>query len=55
MTRIEMAKKGVVTKEIEAVAMAEGISPERLASDIAEGVTVIVGNMLHRSEERRVG
>ncbi|GBD99690.1 phosphomethylpyrimidine synthase [bacterium BMS3Abin07] len=47
MTRIEMAKKGVVTKEIEAVAMAEGISPERLASDIAEGVTVIVGNMLH--------
>lgn len=41
MTRIESAKKGIITEEIKAVALSEHISPERLASDIAEGVTVI--------------
>ena len=47
MTRIEQAKKGNITEEMKAVALAEGISPERLASDIAEGVTVIARNNLH--------
>ncbi len=47
MTRIEIAKKGVITDEIKAVAQAEGVSPERLASDIAEGITVITRNNLH--------
>lgn len=47
MTRIELARKGIVTGEMEAVALAEGISPKRLASDIAEGVTVITRNILH--------
>jgi phosphomethylpyrimidine synthase len=47
MTRIEQAKKGIITDEMKAVALAEGISPERLASDIAEGVTVITRNNLH--------
>jgi phosphomethylpyrimidine synthase len=44
MTRIELAKKGIVTEEVRAVALSENIPPERLASDIAEGVTVIPMN-----------
>ncbi|MCL5062946.1 MAG: phosphomethylpyrimidine synthase ThiC [Nitrospirae bacterium] len=47
MTRIEQAKKGIITDEMKTVASAEGISPEKLASDIAEGVTVITRNNLH--------
>jgi phosphomethylpyrimidine synthase len=44
MTRIESATRGVITEEIRAVALSENISPERVASDIAEGVTVIPMN-----------
>jgi len=44
MTRIECAKRGIITEEVRAVALSENISPERLASDIAEGVTVIPVN-----------
>src|SRR4030043_235885 len=47
MTRIELAKKGIVTDEFKEVALSEGIAPERLASDIAEGVTVIPRNINH--------
>lgn len=47
MTRIELAKKGIITDEMKAVASAEGMSPERLASDIADGITVITRNILH--------
>src|SRR3972149_6646695 len=44
MTRIESAKRGIITEEVRVVAVSENISPERLASDIAEGVTVIPVN-----------
>jgi phosphomethylpyrimidine synthase len=44
MTKIESAKRGIITEEVRAVALSENISPERLASDIAEGVTVIPMN-----------
>jgi phosphomethylpyrimidine synthase len=44
MTRIESAKSGIITEEVKTVALSENISPERLASDIAEGVTVIPMN-----------
>lgn len=47
MTRIELAGKGIITEEMEKVALAEGISSRRLASDLAEGVTVIARNILH--------
>jgi phosphomethylpyrimidine synthase len=47
MTRIELAKKGIVTDEFKEVALSEGIAPERLAFDIAEGVTVIPRNINH--------
>ena len=48
MTRIEMAKKGIVTDEVRLVAAAEGISPEQLSEDIAEGVSVIPINTNHK-------
>lgn len=47
MTRIELARKGIITEEMEIVARTEGIDPERLTSDIAEGVSVITRNILH--------
>jgi len=47
MTRIELAKKGIITDEFKEVALSENIPPERLASDIAEGVTVVPRNNNH--------
>ncbi len=47
MTRIKYAKNGIITDEMERVASAENISPERLASDIAMGLTVITRNINH--------
>jgi phosphomethylpyrimidine synthase len=44
MTRVEIAKKGIITDEMKEVALSEGIPSERLCSDIAEGVTVIPRN-----------
>ncbi|MGB9715437.1 MAG: phosphomethylpyrimidine synthase ThiC [Thermodesulfovibrionales bacterium] len=53
MTRIELAKKGIITDEMKTVAISEGISPEKLASDIAEGLIVIPRNIKH--EIRPIG
>lgn len=47
MTKIELAKRGIITYEVRTVALSENISPEKLASDIAEGVTVIPRNNKH--------
>jgi phosphomethylpyrimidine synthase len=47
MTRIDLAKKGIITDEMKEVAITEGIIPEKLASDIATGVTVIPRNTIH--------
>ena len=55
MTRIELAKNGVITDEMKEVAIAEGMSPERLASDIAAGVTVITRNVLHDIKPLGIG
>ena len=41
MTRIDLAKKGIVSDEVKEVALAEGVRPERLSEDIASGVSVI--------------
>ena len=48
MTRIESAKKGIITEEVKLVAAAEGITPEQLSEDIAAGVSVIPINTNHR-------
>ncbi len=55
MTRIEITKKGIITDEIKEVAISEGITPERLASDIAEGVTVIPKNTIHDIKPSGIG
>lgn len=55
MTRIELAKKGIVTNEMKDVALSEGISPERLALDISEGITVIPKNIHHNIKAIGIG
>jgi phosphomethylpyrimidine synthase len=55
MTRIELAKKGIVTEEVRAVAISEHISPDRLASDVAEGLTVIPKNIKHEIKPIGIG
>ena len=45
MTRIDFARNGIVTDEVRSVASSEGISPEQLSSDIAEGLSVIPRNI----------
>jgi phosphomethylpyrimidine synthase len=55
MTRIELAKKGIITDEVKLVASTEGITPEQLAVDIAEGVTVIPRNTTHNIKPIGIG
>jgi phosphomethylpyrimidine synthase len=55
MTRIEQSKKGILTDEIKTVAAAESLSPEKLASDIAEGFSVITRNVLHEIAPLGIG
>lgn len=55
MTRIEITKKGIITDEIKEVALSEGITPERLASDISTGVTVIPRNITHNIKPIGIG
>jgi phosphomethylpyrimidine synthase len=47
MTRIELAKKGIITDEVREVASAEGVTAESLSGDIADGVSVIPINRRH--------
>lgn len=46
-TRIDLAREGVITDEVREVAGDEGISPEQLSRDIAEGLSVISRNVKH--------
>ncbi len=55
MTRIEITKKGIITDEIKEVAVSESISPEKLASDISTGVTVIPRNTTHTIKPIGIG
>jgi phosphomethylpyrimidine synthase len=41
MTRIEQARRGIVSEEVREVAAGEGVAAEALAEDIASGVSVI--------------
>lgn len=47
MTRIEYAKKGILTDDVKRVASIEGLTPEQLSHDIASGVSVIPVNKNH--------
>ncbi len=55
MTRIESAKKGIITDEIKSVASIEGMSPEMLSEDIAAGLSVIPVNRNHRITPLGIG
>lgn len=55
MTRIELAKKGIVTDEVKLVASEEGVTPEQLSQDIAEGVSTIPINMNHKIKPLGIG
>ena len=43
-----MAKQGIISEEMKETALSEGIGAEKLASDIAAGVTVIPRNIHHK-------
>lgn len=47
MTRIELAKKGIITDEFKEAAQMEGVPPEYIAKGIAEGTAVITRNINH--------
>lgn len=55
MTRIELAKKGIITDEVKLVATDEGITPEQLSADIASGVSVISINNNHKIKPIGIG
>lgn len=55
MTRIELAKKGIITDEVKSVASTEGLTPEQLSSDIALGVSVIPINKSHKISPLGIG
>ena len=50
-----MTKKGIVTEEIREAALSEGIAPEKLAEDIATGVSVIPRNTIHPIKPIAIG
>ncbi len=55
MTRIELARKGIVTEEVKEVAAAEGVAAEVLSADIASGVSVIPLNRNHGIKPIAIG
>ncbi len=55
MTRIELAKKGIVTDEFKEVAKLEGVTPEYIAKGIAEGTIVITRNINHPIRPLAIG
>ncbi len=54
-TRIELAKQGIITDEVRQVAIDEGMAPEQLSKDIAEGLTVISRNINHDIKPLGIG
>jgi len=55
MTRIESAKKGIITEEVKLVASDEGLTPEQLSQDIASGISVIPINKNHKIKPLGIG
>jgi phosphomethylpyrimidine synthase len=47
MTRIELARKGIITDEMREVAKAEGLHAEQFADDLAKGLSVITRTNSH--------
>jgi phosphomethylpyrimidine synthase len=55
MTKIELAKKGIITDEMKEVALSEGMSLESLVYDISSGLTVIPINKIHNIKPIGIG
>jgi phosphomethylpyrimidine synthase len=55
MTRIEIARKGIITDEVRQTALEENISPEKLSQDIASGFSVITRNKNHDIKPLGIG
>ncbi len=55
MTRIELAKRGIITDEVKEVSTQEGVSPEELSQNIADGKAVITRNILHNIKPLGIG
>jgi phosphomethylpyrimidine synthase len=55
MTRIELARRGIVSEEVKEVAAGEGVAAEALAEDIASGVSVIPINRNHKIKPLGIG
>jgi phosphomethylpyrimidine synthase len=49
MTQLELAKKGIISKEMNSVARREEIDEEQLMANIAEGTAVIPANINHNN------
>ncbi len=54
-TRIELARQGIITDEVKQVALDEGLEPEQISRDIAEGTTVISRNIKHDIKPLGIG
>ena len=54
-TRIELARKGIITDEVKQVAQDEGLTPEQISKDIADGLTVISRNINHEIKPLGIG
>lgn len=54
-TRIEFARKGIITDEVRHAAIIEGVEPEDLSMNISEGVTAITRNVSHRISPLAIG
>ncbi len=54
-TRIELARQGIITDEVKQVAQDEGLEPEQISKDIAEGTTVISRNINHDIKPLGIG
>ena len=51
VTQLHYARKGVVTPEMEFVALREGVSPELVRSEVARGRAIIPANINHPESE----
>ncbi len=55
MTQIEYALKGIITKEMEAVAREENLHPEVIMKGVSDGSIVIMKNIIHNIRPLGVG
>ncbi|MBF0539246.1 MAG: phosphomethylpyrimidine synthase ThiC [Nitrospirae bacterium] len=55
ITRIDEARKGIITDEVKQVAIAEGLSPETISADIANGYTVVSRNAIRNIKPLGIG